>query len=72
MKTQAYNEKCIIGDATLYLGDCIDILPTLNGVDCVITDPPYNAKKDYGIYKDNLSDEDYAELMCGIVGLCIK
>ena len=30
-----------IGDATLYLGDCIDILPTLDKVDAVITDPPY-------------------------------
>lgn len=26
---------------TLYLGDCLDILPTLTGVDAVITDPPY-------------------------------
>jgi site-specific DNA-methyltransferase (adenine-specific)/modification methylase len=31
----------IIGDATLYLGDCMDILPTLGKVDAVITDPPY-------------------------------
>ena len=30
-----------IGNATLYLGDCMDILPTLGKVDCVITDPPY-------------------------------
>lgn len=30
-----------IGDATLYLGDCMDILPTLPKVDAVITDPPY-------------------------------
>jgi site-specific DNA-methyltransferase (adenine-specific)/modification methylase len=30
-----------IGDATLYLGDCVDILPTLPKVDAVITDPPY-------------------------------
>ena len=30
-----------IGDATLYLGDCVDILPTLDKVDAVITDPPY-------------------------------
>jgi site-specific DNA-methyltransferase (adenine-specific) len=30
-----------IGDATLYLGDCSDILPTLFGIDIVITDPPY-------------------------------
>ena len=30
-----------IGNATLYLGDCMDILPTLAKVDAVITDPPY-------------------------------
>ena len=30
-----------IGNATLYLGDCMDILPTLGKVDAVITDPPY-------------------------------
>ena len=30
-----------IGDATLYLGDCVDILHTLPEVDAVITDPPY-------------------------------
>lgn len=30
-----------IGDATLYCGDCRDILPTLPKVDAVITDPPY-------------------------------
>jgi site-specific DNA-methyltransferase (adenine-specific)/modification methylase len=34
-------DKVIIGDATLYLGDCMDILPTLDKVDAVITDPPY-------------------------------
>lgn len=31
----------IIGDATLYLGDCQDILPLIGKVDAVITDPPY-------------------------------
>jgi len=30
-----------IGDATLYLGDCVDVLPTLDKVDAVVTDPPY-------------------------------
>lgn len=30
-----------IGDATLYLGDCTEILPTLGKADAVITDPPY-------------------------------
>jgi site-specific DNA-methyltransferase (adenine-specific) len=30
-----------IGRATLYLGDCRDILPTIGAVDAVVTDPPY-------------------------------
>ena len=30
-----------IGDATLYLGDCLEIMPTLPKVDAVVTDPPY-------------------------------
>jgi site-specific DNA-methyltransferase (adenine-specific)/modification methylase len=34
-------EKIVIGDATLYLGDCMEVLPTLDKVDAVITDPPY-------------------------------
>lgn len=33
--------KVEIGDATLYLGDCLEILPTLGKVDAVVTDPPY-------------------------------
>ena len=30
-----------IGNTTLYLGDCQDILPELGMVDAVVTDPPY-------------------------------
>ena len=30
-----------IGDATLMLGDCLEIMPTLPKVDAVVTDPPY-------------------------------
>lgn len=30
-----------IGSATLYLGDCRDILPMIDKVDAVVTDPPY-------------------------------
>jgi len=28
-------------DVAIYLGDCLDVLPTLEGVDHVISDPPY-------------------------------
>jgi site-specific DNA-methyltransferase (adenine-specific)/modification methylase len=41
--------KVEIGNATLYLGDCTEVLSTLPKVDAVITDPPYgineNSKK---------------------------
>jgi site-specific DNA-methyltransferase (adenine-specific)/modification methylase len=42
-------EPVVIGNATLYLGDCLEILPTLPKVDAVITDPPYGI----GITKSN-------------------
>ena len=35
----------VIGNATLYLGDCREILPTLPKVDAVVTDPPYGLGK---------------------------
>ena len=40
------SEPVTIGRATLYLGDCRDILPTLPKVDAVVTDPPYGIKAD--------------------------
>jgi|TARA_R110000868_G_C10789215_1_gene756151 DNA modification methylase len=33
--------KVEIGNATLYLGDCLEVLPLIDKVDAVITDPPY-------------------------------
>jgi hypothetical protein len=30
-----------IGDATLYLGDCAELLPQLGRFDAIVTDPPY-------------------------------
>ena len=39
-------ETVTIGDATLYLGDCLEILPALGRVDAVVTDPVWpNAPK---------------------------
>lgn len=41
-------EKVEIGRATLYLGDCREVLPTLSGIDAVVTDPPYGIGHCYG------------------------
>ena len=36
--------ECVqIGEATLYHGDCLEILPTLGKVDAIVTDPPYSS-----------------------------
>lgn len=46
-----------IGDATLYLGDCLEIMPTLGKVDCTVTSPPYNHNitsfKPSGMHKES-------------------
>lgn len=64
-------EKVIIGEATLYLGDCIDILPTLGKVDACLTSPPYNlggfhqmhggnsAKWEYDSFSDDMPEGEY-------------
>jgi len=41
---------------TLYHGDCLDVLPTISGVDLIVTSPPYNlgvtTGGGFGHYKD--------------------
>lgn len=39
----AHRRKEVIGDCTLYLGDCLEIMPTLDPVNHTISDPPYEA-----------------------------
>ena len=38
---EPWKRKEVIGDCTLYLGDCLEIMPELGKVDAVVTDPPY-------------------------------
>jgi site-specific DNA-methyltransferase (adenine-specific) len=41
-------EPVIIGDCTLYQGDCLELLPTLAPVDMIFTDPPYGHNNNNG------------------------
>lgn len=45
-----------IGSATLYLGDCLEILPGLEAIDAILTDPPY------GVLDEEWDDMDQREL----------
>ena len=38
-------EKVVIGNATLYHGDCREVLPGLQKFDLVLTDPPYGISR---------------------------
>lgn len=54
-------EKIVIGNATLYHADCMDVLPGLVGIDAVVTDPPYgmnfdtNSQRFSGFRREGLS-----------------
>jgi site-specific DNA-methyltransferase (adenine-specific) len=41
--TAPWKRRVVIGDCTIYEGDCMAVMPTLGKVDAVITDPPYGA-----------------------------
>lgn len=58
-------EKVVIGSATLYRADCFDVLPTLERVGAVITDPPYGIGFAYRSYDD--APEKYADMMRRLV-----
>ena len=52
--------------------DCLEFLKEQNdqSIDLVFSDPPYNVKKDYGIYKDNRPPEEYVEWMKEVIKEC--
>jgi site-specific DNA-methyltransferase (adenine-specific)/modification methylase len=51
-----------IGDATLYLGDCLEIMPKLPRAQAVITDPPYGVGLEYGAGVDDSEEAGIARM----------
>lgn len=51
--------KEVIGDCTLYHGDCLEILPTLEHVDAVVTDPPYSSGGAFRADRTQATDKKY-------------
>lgn len=54
-----------IGDATLYLGDCLEVLPTIGKVDAVVTDPPYGIGFKYASHDD--TPENYGKWIWSVI-----
>jgi len=67
--------KVEIGNATLYLGDCMDILPKLPMVDAVITDPPYGMSFQSNFrHKKHLkiANDESADIAIKVIQWCLK
>jgi len=60
----------IIGSAELWLGDCRDILPGIAGERALVTDPPFNVGKDYGVHDDAMPEAEYMAWLGGIFAAC--
>ncbi len=70
-----------IGDATLLLGDAFNIMPTLDPVDVIITDPPYarqthegartmvNGRSTRFIDFDSMAEEEFLTFCTNAVAL---
>lgn len=54
-----FKRKEVIGDCTLYLGDCYQITPHLGKFDALVTDPPYSfLTTGAGIFRSNRKNMD--------------
>lgn len=58
------------GSIRLLLGDCLEILPGLGKVDCVVTDPPYGLDIEYEGFSD--TQGAVAELAKKWLPMCIE
>jgi site-specific DNA-methyltransferase (adenine-specific) len=58
-------EQVTIGNATLYRGDCFDILPQLHDIDAVISDPPYGIGFKYRSHDD--APDKYDAMMARLI-----
>lgn len=45
LRERLEKSRVVIGDCTLYCEDAAFVLPTLHGIDAVVTDPPYGIAK---------------------------
>ncbi|MCC6321292.1 MAG: site-specific DNA-methyltransferase [Phycisphaerales bacterium] len=64
-------------EATVHLGDCRAILPTLPEVknsklDLVFADPPFNWKRGYDEWDDHMDEGDYLTFTYDWIDLCVK
>jgi site-specific DNA-methyltransferase (adenine-specific) len=65
------------GRVRLYLADCLDVLPTIEGnsLDVCVSSPPYNMipkTKPSESHPDDMSQSEYEEWMRDVFGECVR
>ena len=61
-----YKRKEVIGNATLYLGDCLEVMSEMEPVDAVVADPPYGVTKEPW---DELFRQEWLDACLGVTSL---
>ena len=68
--------KVIIGDAELWLGDCLHVLYALRPIDATITDPPYGvnltAKQNKWVVNIGTGYESYEDTPENVTEICVE
>lgn len=62
--------KEVIGNCTLYLGDCLEILPTLDRAGAVVTDPPYGMAYNSGWQSRRIEGDKDTQARDEVIRLC--
>ncbi len=66
-----------LGSATIHIGDCREQLPKIaevaaGSVDLVFADPPFNWKRGYDEWDDDMDEGEYLDFTYDWIDLCVK
>jgi site-specific DNA-methyltransferase (adenine-specific) len=67
----SFRRETLAEGVELWLGDCLEVLPTLGAVDLVLTDPPYElssagpGKSHYGMSLRKFDSKAYTDIVAG-------
>ena len=72
MRSPWYTKR--MPEYTLHCGDCLKVLPDIesSSIDLIVTSPPYNCRKDYGAFDDQMPWPDYYKWMGLVLDECYR
>lgn len=66
-----YQDKVVLGDCTLYLGDSLEVMKDMpdKSIDCCVTSPPYYGLRDYNVEEQiglEQSPDEYVDKLVAV------